>query len=285
MQTIQQGECMQAHAPTTRESVAITIRPIHDPAELRACQDVQRRTWGITEDGYIVPVATLAAASAYGGLVLGAFDNDRLVGFSFAFRGVLDGTPILYSQLTGVLPEAQGGGTGRRIKQWQRTWAREQDLPLVAWAFDPLQAMNAHYNLVALGAVATHYHPNFYGPREDALNPGLPTDRLLCVLPTADPLPPKPDPDESDIVFAVQSHRTDDGEYCPWLPTESVHEARYVGIAIPHDLRALRSHETGSLEAWQTMVRKAFSAMFAVGYAAVTFRRGDDRAYYILTKE
>ena len=128
------------------------------------------------------PVATLAAASAYGGLVLGAFDGDRLVGFSFAFRGVLDGTPILYSQLTGVLPEAQGGGIGRRIKQWQRTWAREQGLPLVAWAFDPLQAMNAHYNLVALGAVATHYHANFYGPREDALNPGLPTDRLLCIL-------------------------------------------------------------------------------------------------------
>ena len=91
----------------------IAIRPIHDPAELRACQDVQRRTWGIIEDGYVVPVATLAAASAYGGLVLGAFDGDRLVGFSFAFRGVLDGTPILYSQLTGVLPEAQGGGTGR----------------------------------------------------------------------------------------------------------------------------------------------------------------------------
>src|SRR4051794_33691118 len=188
------GEVMETRAPATanQQPVNITIRPIHDPAELRTCQEVQRRTWGITEDGYIVPVATLAAASAYGGLVLGAFDGDRLVGFSFAFRGVLDGTPILYSQLTGVLPEAQGGGTGRRIKQWQRTWAREQGVPLVAWAFDPLQAMNAHYNLVSLGAVATHSPPNFYGPREDALTPGLPTARLLCVWPTADTLPAKP---------------------------------------------------------------------------------------------
>src|SRR5690349_1520257 len=117
---------------TTQTPREIAIRPIHDPAEFRACQEVQRRAWGITEDGYLVPVATLAGASAYGGLVLGAFAEERLVGFSFAFRGVLDGTPILYSQLTGVLPEAQGGGTGRRIKQFQRDWARDQSLPLVA---------------------------------------------------------------------------------------------------------------------------------------------------------
>ncbi|MDQ6905721.1 MAG: hypothetical protein M3176_02730 [Chloroflexota bacterium] len=279
---------MQTRTPaTSRESAVVTIRPIHDPAELRACQDVQRRTWGITEDGYIVPVATLAAASAYGGLVLGAFDSDRLVGFSFAFRGVLDGAPILYSQLTGVLPEAQGGGTGRRIKQWQRTWAREQGLPLVAWAFDPLQAMNAHYNLVALGAVATHYHPNFYGPREDALNPGLPTDRLLCVLPTADPLPPKPDPTEGEIRLIVASHfAEDDTPTVTLLPIErSRNGSQYVGIEIPQDLRSLRPHGPQLLARWQETVREAFMTAFAAGWRAVTFHRGDDRAYYILTKE
>ncbi len=274
---------MQARAPAT----TITIRPIHDPAELRTCQDVQRRTWGITEDGFLVPVATLAAASAYGGLVLGAFDGDRLVGFSFAFRGVLDGTPILYSQLTGVLPEAQGGGTGRRIKQWQRTWAREQGLPLVAWAFDPLQAMNAYYNLVALGAIATHYHPNFYGPREDALNPGLPTDRLLCVWPTADPLPPKANPTEDEICLIVSSHRADDGGHTiTSFPIECPRNGiRYVGIEIPKDLQTLRPHGPQLLARWQETVREAFTRAFAAGYRAVSFHRGDDRAYYILTKE
>jgi predicted GNAT superfamily acetyltransferase len=279
---------MQTRAPATnRDPAAIIIRPIHDPAELRACQEVQRRTWGITEDGYIVPVATLAAASAYGGLVLGAFDGDRLVGFSFAFRGVLDGTPILYSQLTGVLPEAQGGGAGRRIKQWQRAWAREQGLPLVAWAFDPLQAMNAHYNLVALGAVATHYHPDFYGPREDALNPGLPTDRLLCVWPTADPLPPKPDPDDAEITFAVRSWRMHgSGRSGSVTPSVEIWEkARYIGIEIPRDLKTLRPHGPKLLEDWQAAIRLAFTEGFAAGYRAVTFRRGDERAYYILTKE
>ncbi|MGI8687046.1 MAG: hypothetical protein ACR2M3_00560 [Thermomicrobiales bacterium] len=270
---------MQTRVPAT----TITIRPIHDPAELRACQDVQRRTWGITEDGYLVPVATLAAASAYGGLVLGAFDGDRLVGFSFAFRGVLDRTPILYSQLTGVLPEAQGGGTGRRIKQWQRTWAREQGLPLVAWAFDPLQAMNAHYNLVALGAIATHYHPNFYGLREDALNPGLPTDRLLCVWPTADPLPAKPAVSESDLFTIVRTRQMRNGLLAP-DPRER-EWARFVAIDIPPDLRPLREQEPDVINLWQSAVRHAFEEAFAQGYRAVTFHRRDSRAWYVLTKE
>ena len=265
----------------------VTIRPLHDPADLRACQEVQRRTWGITEDGYVVPVATLAAASAYGGLVLGAFAGERLIGFSFAFRGVLDGTPILYSQLTGVLPEAQGGGTERRMKQWQREWARAQGLPRVAWAFDPLQAMNAHYNLVTLGATATHYHPDFYGTRQDALNPGLPTDRLLCVLPTADPLPAKPHPDEGEIHFMVSAPEEHGSPHCS-TQTDShaaFGRARYLGIHVPADVRTLRSQGVAPLITWQAAVRDAFHTAFAAGYAAVTFQRGDARAYYILAKE
>ncbi len=267
-------------AETPRE---IVIRPIHDPEEFSACQEVQRRTWGITEDGYLVPVATMAGASAYGGLVLGAFAGERLVGFSFAFRGVLDGTPILYSQLTGVLPEAQGGGTGRRIKQFQRDWARDQGLPLVAWAFDPLQAMNAHYNLVVLRATATHYHPNFYGVRRDALNPGLPTDRLLCVWPTADPLPDSPDPPEETLSFLVTSRRAEDGGRVANRAADGLcPDARYYGIEIPRDLKAVRGP---ALAEWQAAVRAAFTRAFAAGWRAAGFHRGDERAWYVLTKE
>lgn len=265
-------------------SRAIEIRPLHDPAEFRQCQEVQRRAWGIAEDGYLVPVATLAAVAAYGGLVLGALDAGRVVGFAFAFRGVLDDAPVLYSQLTGVLPEAQGGGVGRRIKAAQQAWARAHGLPFVVWAFDPLQAMNAHYNLVALGATATHYHPDFYGTRQDALNPGLPTDRLLCILPTADPLPAKPDPEESDMAFAVQSAHDDSGAVGMYRPVWLLQQNHFIGIQIPHDLRALRARGPDVLMTWQSTIREAFEEAFAAGYTAVTFRRGDERAYYILTK-
>src|ERR671935_1923075 len=66
----------------------VEVRDVRGVAELRACQALQRRAWGITEDGYVVPVATMAAAQKVGGQVLGAFDaQEQLLGFTFAFIG------------------------------------------------------------------------------------------------------------------------------------------------------------------------------------------------------
>jgi predicted GNAT superfamily acetyltransferase len=59
---------------------------------------------------------------------------------------------------------------------------------------------------------------------------------------------------------------------------------RYIGIEVPHDLKAARSHRPEFLEGWQAAVRLAFTEGFAAGYRAMTFRRGDERAYYILTR-
>src|SRR5256714_9979720 len=93
-----------SHAP----KMALTIRDVRGAEELRACQELQRRAWGITEDGYLVPVATMASAQRVGGLILGAFDaKQSLVGFAFAFLGKLNGRLILWSQLTGVHPAHQ----------------------------------------------------------------------------------------------------------------------------------------------------------------------------------
>src|SRR5437763_3997544 len=92
---------------------AVTIRPVETVAEYRACQELQRRVWGISEDGYVVPVATMVSVQHAGGLVLGAFLHDagaaggeRLAGFAFGYLGRIGG-PVggrwaLYSQLAAV---------------------------------------------------------------------------------------------------------------------------------------------------------------------------------------
>ena len=56
---------------------------------------------------------------------------------------------------------------------------------MIAWAFDPLQAGNAHFNLARLGATAGRYVENMYGLRTDSLNAGVPTDRLIVEWDTA----------------------------------------------------------------------------------------------------
>jgi predicted GNAT superfamily acetyltransferase len=239
----------------------VEVRDVRGPEELRACQGVQRRAWGITEDGYVVPVATMAAAQKVGGLVLGAFDGPTLVGFSFAFLGRLHGQLVLYSQLTGVEPGLQARGVGRLLKFEQRRRAREMGLDYVVWAFDPLQASNASFNLAVLGATSRTYEVDLYGPRTDALNVGLATDRLLVEWPTSGE-PATVDPED-------------------WAGAPGVEDkARRVRIPIPADLRAIKAQPQAAA-AWQRRVRAAFQEAFDGGYVAVGFAKGEQPAYLL----
>src|SRR5579859_513379 len=93
-----------AHGVSSPAATTVTIRDVQGADELRACQELQRRAWGITEDGYVLPVATMAGAQKVGGVILGAFDRQtqNLIGFAFAFLGRMHDQLVLYSQLTGV---------------------------------------------------------------------------------------------------------------------------------------------------------------------------------------
>src|SRR5207244_12891062 len=80
-----------AQAVSPASTTPITVRDVRGADELRACQELQRRAWGITEDGYILPVATMAGAQRAGGLLLGAFDANTNApnGFAFPLLGQL----------------------------------------------------------------------------------------------------------------------------------------------------------------------------------------------------
>src|SRR5437899_5486318 len=101
----------------------VTVRPVETIQEYRACQEVQRRAWGITEDGYVVPVATMISVQHAGGLVLGAFipdenstGDERLAGFAFGYLGRVDGRWALYSQLAAVDESLRDLGLGAGLK-------------------------------------------------------------------------------------------------------------------------------------------------------------------------
>jgi predicted GNAT superfamily acetyltransferase len=256
-------------AAPTRASV--TVRDVRGADELRACQELQRKAWGITEDGYVVPVATMAAAQRVGGLVLGAFDGqERLVGFAFAFLGKLNSRLILWSQLTGVHPAQQSTGVGRMLKLEQRRRAAEMGLDVVAWAFDPLQASNAAFNLGVLGARSRVYVQDMYGARTDALNAGLATDRLIVEWSThgetggrTAPWPVAPQLIEAPVGEVVSVHE---------IGGDAVH----LCIEIPASLSGLKSSgPTNAARAWQVALREAFAAAFASGYIAIGFTRQD----------
>lgn len=147
-------------------------------AEFEAVSDLQATIW----DSWKVaaPAALLKAISEAGGLVLLARQGAEPVGFAFGFTGRdPDGRLYHRSHAAGVLPGFRDLGLGRSLKLAQRRAARNQGLDRMVWTFDPLQFRNAHFNLHRLGAVARSFHRNYYGTREDLLNRGRPTDRLV----------------------------------------------------------------------------------------------------------
>ena len=164
-----------------------TIRPVREVHELRALEALQRDVWGFDEIE-IVPLHVLMTAARHGGVVLGAFRRDDVVGFSFGFRGIdADGAYVLCSHLLAVAPRARGRGLGLALKWAQRDAALAAGLDRIVWTFDPLEHGNARLNLNRLGGVSDRYVVDLYGELRDELNAGLPTDRIEIVWELASP--------------------------------------------------------------------------------------------------
>jgi predicted GNAT superfamily acetyltransferase len=263
----------------------IVIRRAESIDDYRACQAAQRRAWGIADDSYVVPVATMVGAQLHGGLVLGAFRPDgEAVGMSFAFLGRVKGRLCLYSQLTGVVPGQQAQGLGARLKYAQRDIARAEGIDVIAWAFDPLQAGNARFNIDKLGASAGRYVENMYGLRTDDLNAGVPTDRLIVEWPTT----PGPriaiSPGESRLLpRLVQAAYLPDGT--PEVGSVDLTlDGPPVLLEIPDDINGVRKCHPALAERWRQAVNRGFRAAFVAGYRAVGFLREESprRGFYLL---
>jgi predicted GNAT superfamily acetyltransferase len=257
----------------------LMIRRACSIADYRACQEAQRRAWGIDDEAYVVPIATMVGANLHGGLVLGAFlTSGEAVAMSFAFLGQVEGRLCLYSQLTGVVPAYQSRGLGYEIKLAQRAIAREEGLERIAWAFDPLQMGNAHFNLTRLGAIGVRYIEDMYGRRTDALNPGVPTDRLIVEWDTA-----RAGPVNRAVSIAALPNLTASAQYTPFAPGAS-----QVLIEIPVEIARLRRDEPALAERWRSAVCQAFERAFAAGYRAVAFVKdassGVQEGFYVLER-
>lgn len=270
-------------------SSEITIRPAHTQADYAACQEAQRLAWGLTDDSYVVPVATMVGAQLHGGLVLGAFLEDgRAVGVLFAFLGRIGTRLGLYSQLTGVIPGYQDRGLGSRMKHAQRVFAQEHGLDVIAWAFDPLQAPNARFNLHKLRARGKRYVENMYGPRTDDLNRGALTDRLIVEWETTDQGPTELTVVDKGMLpcLVSSSERPEDP---PVVDLSGLtRRDPQLFLEVPRDIGQIRSQDPERAELWRRAVSEAFLAAFDVryGYDAVDFveieLEGRGRQFYVL---
>ena len=160
---------------------AWNIRILEEPEEMSAVEQLQREVWPGSETD-IVPAHLLITAVHNGGVVLGAFDEDKLVGFVFGFPGIEstpDGPrPKHCSHMAGVLASHRDRGLGFALKRAQWQMVRHQGLDHMTWTYDLLLSRNAYLNISRLGAVCSTYRRSEYGEMRDGLNAGLPSDRF-----------------------------------------------------------------------------------------------------------
>jgi predicted GNAT superfamily acetyltransferase len=106
-----------------------------------------------------LPPWLVQTSAATGGIALGAFDGERLVGFSFALPGT---GGELFSCGLAVDPGCRGRGVGRRLKHAQRERALAQGATAIRWTADPLSAPALALYLGSLRARLVAYAPELY---------------------------------------------------------------------------------------------------------------------------
>ncbi len=211
-----------------------------------------------------VPFTLYVVAVETGGQVIGAFEGERMVGFTFAFAGLHDGKPYLHSHMAAVLPDARDRGIGRGLKLFQRTDALERGIERIEWTFDPLEVKNAYFNLMRLGAVVRRLIPDCYGITASPLHSGLPTDRLVA---------------EWDL-------RSERVERCLRdLPPVENFSSRAERVSVPKQLADWRRSDTGAAREAQTRIRESLEGWFRRGYAVVAIETGNGAANYVLEPE
>jgi predicted GNAT superfamily acetyltransferase len=232
----------------------VSVHLATEPADLHVVRSICDAVWPSVSGGTQLQPNLLKAIVYSGGYASIATSSGEPVGAAVAVSGrhrrAQGGwVEVLHSHMAAVLDGVRDRGVGTALKQHQRMWALQQDLPVIAWTFDPLVRRNAVFNIRNLGVQVAKYEVNFYGPMDDALNHGDETDRLLAWwqldAPTA-------------TSAALQP-----------LPALVTPPKDSVTIEIPADIVRLRQQDPSAAQRWRIQVREAFQSAFAQGWQVI----------------
>ena len=275
------------------------IREAESEAEYHEVEDLQREAWGFS-DLDIVPAATFIATRWAGGLVLGAFDRDRMIGFAYGFPAYEDGRASIHSHMLAVKPEYRNAQAGFYLKLAQRDFALRKGIDEITWTFDPLQSLNAHLNFAKLGVISRRYIVNFYGETTSSpLHQGFGTDRLwVRWLLTSDRVRERVEPDRQamrssdpafDLDYQRQSALVSNEEGLPRLADfGAALSNKHCLIEIPHDITSIKERDPDRGRVWREATRAAFLAGLEAGFTVQDFLRKKEergsRWLYLLTR-
>ena len=249
----------------------IIYRDLTTREEFARLVELERQIWGPGYDE-VVPVPILTVSVKRGGILIGAFDDERMIGFVYSLPGIRKGRPTQWSHMLGVVEDYRADGIGHRLKLMQRDRALAMGLDLIEWTFDPMQALNAHLNFAKLGVVVEEYEENVYGESTSPLHKGNPTDRFIAEWWIREPRPPN---DWSEA--PTLNHGT--------AVTLDRRDARVV-VEIPTGFTEMLLAAPDLALEWRMATRELFTVYFSRGYRAVDFRldRAARKGAYLLVR-
>lgn len=251
----------------------LIIRDITEIAEMREVEQLQKDVWGVA-DLEIFPALALVPMIEIGGVLLGAFDGERMAGFVFGYPGRTNSQAILHSDMLAVRPEYRSTGLGCRLKLAQRERTLALGLDTITWTFDPLQARNAHLNFGKLGVVANRYCVDYYGETTSFLHQ-TGTDRLWVTwLLNSERV--------RDRIGGTQSKRSGGGAALTVLSCAQGEEpishnmetalANTFAIEIPADINRVLETNAALASRWRQASRDAFTKLIDAGFQVNEFQ-------------
>ena len=271
------------------------IRDLHTLDEYRAVVQLEHEIWGYTDPGDVITVPVFIITMKRGGILIGAFDGARMIGFAFSLVGMKEGRPTQWSHMMGVLAEYRRSGLGRALKLAQRERAIAAGFDLMEWTFDPLQALNAHLNFSRLGVVCDEYVRNLYGESTSALHRGTPTDRFVVQWRLREPHVER----RVARTDATLTMRASEAAAAPivnetleagtWRrpgPADFACDNDRLWVEIPAGFTEMQRDAPDLAVEWRHHTREIFETYFVRGYRAVDFELQRERARgrYLLAK-
>jgi len=234
----------------------------------------------------------LSVTQKYGGVVLGAIAQGKLLGFLYAFLGRYHGRLIHWSHMMAVEKRYRDLGLGFRMKLAHRKLALQAGIKSICWTYDPLQSRNAALNIARLGVRVEEYLPDVYGRFPSMIEKGLPSDRFVVNWQIGSAhvarrlRRPWLRQVDLNLPRINETRRNKEGFVVNWGISFSLAEPRLL-LEIPTNTDEMRLRALRLARQWRLETRRMFQRAFESGCKVLDFvttgTGGERQAFYVLS--
>ncbi|CAD2071475.1 hypothetical protein GCM10007275_14730 [Jeotgalicoccus coquinae] len=259
----------------------IALRELTTIKDLEQLEKIERNVWDMPP----LPIHQTLTAVKNGGVIIGAFDEDTFIGFSYGFTGFKDGQTYLVSHMLGVEKEYRSRKIGEKLKRKQREIAINKGYSLIRWTYDPLETRNAYLNLTKLNGICSVYKENAYGEMKDSINKGLPSDRFEVHWHIASEYVLEKEVSDYSNAAALNKVSIADNLPVSTMFHNEQFNAEVYSLEVPMNFQHVKFKNYALALEWRINTRSVFQKLFAAGYAAVYLIPGKYTAKYIFVRK